>query len=243
MIQEITLVSQQMSINSLPVEKTRQFATIECDENDVVIKNKKRRVAVDIYSDRFRTESTNSSNLVELGSTQPSKFLKSMLSGKCLDIVDEQSFFLMPSEKQLDSYDQLSVAAVRAQDTSTLNDMHKSGKDLYACNRFGESLLHMACRRGFIKVVDFLVRKVAVPTRIRDDYGRTVLHDACWTPEPNFEMMDILLNEEPRLLFVTDKRGHQPLDYVRREHWRIWNEYLIQKQTFLQQVLALHCKK
>jgi hypothetical protein len=43
-------------------------------------------------------------------------------------------------------------------------------------NRFGESLLHMDCRRGFEDTVEFLLDQPEVDVRICDDNGRTILH-------------------------------------------------------------------
>jgi len=48
----------------------------------------------------------------------------------------------------------------------------------------------------------------------------------CWRKEPDFELIDLILNEEPDLLLIADNRGHLPLDYARREHWGLWISYL-----------------
>merc|ERR1712183_78962 len=52
-------------------------------------------------------------------------------------------------------------------------------------NRFGESLLHLACRRGRTDMVRFLVVEMGSPPRdvleTMDDCHKTPLHDACWT--------------------------------------------------------------
>ena len=42
---------------------------------------------------------------------------------------------------------------------------------LLFCNRFGESLLHLACRKALVKVVEFLVNEVEVPVREKYDIG------------------------------------------------------------------------
>ena len=38
-------------------------------------------------------------------------------------------------------------------------------------------------------------------------------------------LVELILNKEPQLLFISDKRGHTPLDYARKEHWETWNRY------------------
>ena len=62
--------------------------------------------------------------------------------------------------------------------------------------------------------------------QVSDDYGRTPLHDACWTPNPNFETISLLLEKDPWLLSITDCRGSTPLGYVRKAHWAVWNGFL-----------------
>jgi len=63
------------------------------------------------------------------------------------------------------------------------------GTNLQCANRFGESLIHMACRRSHRDVVSFLVNEAGVSLRVRDDYGRTPFHDACWRPELDLELI------------------------------------------------------
>ena len=49
-------------------------------------------------------------------------------------------------------------------------------------NRNGESLLHLACRRSTVDVVQFLIHEAQVNMTMTDLYGRTCLHDICWRP-------------------------------------------------------------
>lgn len=92
----------------------------------------------------------------------------------------------------------------------------------------------MACRRGDVEVVRVLVKEFQVRVDVRDDYGRTPLHDACWTTTPNFEVMDILIDAvDPMLLLAEDVRGHTPFDYARREHWELWLRFLKERKERL----------
>eukprot|EP00586_Coscinodiscus_wailesii_P014662 CAMPEP_0172493128 /NCGR_PEP_ID=MMETSP1066-20121228/24478_1 /TAXON_ID=671091 /ORGANISM="Coscinodiscus wailesii, Strain CCMP2513" /LENGTH=308 /DNA_ID=CAMNT_0013263129 /DNA_START=277 /DNA_END=1203 /DNA_ORIENTATION=+ len=150
---------------------------------------------------------------------------------ECLSMND---YFLKPTQEQIDGYTNEVVQAARACDVDALRSMHKSGLTMRLCNRFGESLIHMACRRGNAEMVSFLLDEADVSLRVRDDYGRTPLHDACWTSEPCFDVMKILMKKEPSLLFVSDKRGHTPLQYVRREHWVQWVSFLKDKHIMFE---------
>uniref|UniRef100_A0A7S2IC66 Uncharacterized protein n=1 Tax=Helicotheca tamesis TaxID=374047 RepID=A0A7S2IC66_9STRA len=146
--------------------------------------------------------------------------------------LDLKNFFIERTEEQMETYAQ-AAEAVRSKNFDALRKMHEEGLSLQCSNRFGESLIHMACRRGLTDVVAFLISDAGVSIRVRDDYGRTPLHDACWTCEPNLELMDLLIKECPDLLLIEDKRGHNPFDYVRKEHWGIWNRFLEQRMDLL----------
>mmetsp|Transcript_3224 Transcript_3224/g.7073 ORF Transcript_3224/g.7073 Transcript_3224/m.7073 type:complete len:529 (+) Transcript_3224:307-1893(+) len=129
------------------------------------------------------------------------------------------------TEEEIASYPPTAML-IRNGDFDGLKKAHEAGLNLQAANKFGESLLHIACRRGYDDVATFLVEAANVTIWVRDDFGRTPLHDACWTARPNLELMDLFVRRNPELLLVSDKRGNTPLDYVRREHWDLWRQFL-----------------
>jgi hypothetical protein len=45
---------------------------------------------------------------------------------------------------------------------------------------------------------------------------------AFWTARPSYETVELLLQQDPHLLFLMDTRGNLPLDYVRKEDWETW---------------------
>jgi ankyrin repeat protein len=145
--------------------------------------------------------------------------------------------FTQPSEQEVASYEVSVVSAVRSGNLDALRSLNKNS--LNACNQFGESLLHMACRRGNAAVVQYMVEEAKVNVTVRDDFGRTVLHDAAWTSSPNKPVMEILLRAvHPEMLLAEDVRGHTPFDYARKEHWAEWVEFLSQHQDKLTQSFA-----
>jgi len=105
-------------------------------------------------------------------------------------------------------------------------------------NRFGESLLHLACRRGRTEMVRFLVVEMGSCPRevlsIMDDCHKTPLHDACWTPTPNFELVHLLLEHAPEQVLRKDIRGNTPFDYVRRNDDRLWLRFLWERRHLLE---------
>lgn len=142
------------------------------------------------------------------------------------DALDLEDFFTEYTPEELAAYDGELLRAVRSQDIETLRMFHNSGRPLKCSNTFGESILHLACRRNFTEVVRFLVHEARVTVRIRDDFGRTILHDAAWTCEPNFELIELVVRECPDLLYMSDRRGHTPTAYARQSHWGAWNKFL-----------------
>jgi ankyrin repeat protein len=116
----------------------------------------------------------------------PHTFLLRLLREKGYEL-DEKSisvlpgdFFLEVTEKRIADYDNEVILAIRQGDIEMLRELLHQGKSMQCCNKFGESVLHMACRRGFSDVVSFLLDEAKVSLRVKDDYGRTPFHDACW---------------------------------------------------------------
>jgi Ankyrin repeats (3 copies) len=103
-----------------------------------------------------------------------------------------------------------------------------------SCNKFSESIVHMACRKASFEVAEFILANGG-DSNIVDDYGRTPLHDACWRMEPRFDIVTLLLDSNLELLRIVDIRGSTPLKYVREEHWVQWCAYFYhQKDKYWQ---------
>jgi ankyrin repeat protein len=179
---------------------------------------------------------------VAVDDPSPVKYLKCLFNktdkGRKLILNPSRRPFTMPSHDFTDSYDLEVVRAIRERDLIKLRSMLDEGKSFNASNRFGESLMHMACRQGCLEVVNFLVHEAQVQVNVRDDFGRTALHDACWTTVPNFDVMDVLVKRIPLdMLLSEDLRGHTPFHYARKEHWDDWVTFLRERDIVLLQRL------
>jgi len=150
------------------------------------------------------------------------------------------SFFPSVSDDNLENYTSDLVSAVRSNDLESLRNFHASGRSLSCCNQFGESILHMACRRGFSEISSLLIEEADVSVRIIDDCGRTPLHDALWNKDCKFEIVDRLIRSDPSLLLFSDKRGHTPFSYARKEHWPRWIKFLWCRKEYINE--AIHKK-
>ena len=128
------------------------------------------------------------------------------------------------------------VNAIRANDLATLRRLPNT-VNMNASNNNGESLLHLACRRSNLDTIRFLVLEAKVNLLAQDSLGRTALHDVCWRPTLQVEILDLFLSQcdDPTVLIAPDVRGHTPLDYVRTTEWPQWNAYLASRQSALLQ--------
>lgn len=137
-------------------------------------------------------------------------------------------------------YNPEAARAIRSNDIDTLRQLHEDGETFEGCNRNGETLLHLACRRSDIEIISFLVVEAGVNVDVRDSLGRTVLHDVCWRPRPSFHILELFMKViDPSLLIAEDMRGHTPFDYTRRSDYAAWNQYLSQKRESIELRIAL----
>ena len=143
------------------------------------------------------------------------------------------SYFTEVTEEQLATYTTEVVTAVRTNNLGQLKKLKSDGQPLNCANRFGESILNLSCRRGFEEITEFLLDQPEIDVRIRDDYGRTPLHDACWHPTPQLKICKWILQREPSLFLIKDKRGFTAFQYARPEHWNVWRKFLFENREFL----------
>eukprot|EP00591_Stephanopyxis_turris_P008927 CAMPEP_0195527662 /NCGR_PEP_ID=MMETSP0794_2-20130614/29509_1 /TAXON_ID=515487 /ORGANISM="Stephanopyxis turris, Strain CCMP 815" /LENGTH=453 /DNA_ID=CAMNT_0040658631 /DNA_START=312 /DNA_END=1673 /DNA_ORIENTATION=+ len=137
----------------------------------------------------------------------------------------EGGYYCKPTPHQKASYGTKTLEVVRQNDYKVLDQLLQCGLNSNPCNAFGESLIHMVCRRGKYEALKVLVDHGCI-LQISDDFGRTPLHDACWTTTPCFKIVEKLLDTDVRLLNIVDCRGSTPLAYVTKgENYRKWIEF------------------
>lgn len=212
---------------------------------------------------QYATTSTSSSlpwaSTGELDlSTSPADFVKtillqsgggSILRGEEListasKRLQKDNYFVTYTNEHLEAYTTDMTRAVQGNDIKTLRSLMAAGHSMQASNRFGETMLHTSCRRGFTNMVSFFLHEAKISPRVRDDMGRTPMHDACWSssaPKDMFDMVKILIKAAPEMLLSIDKRGHSPFDYARREFWPQWVAFLNENRVFIVNSLVESC--
>lgn len=140
----------------------------------------------------------------------------------------EGGYYCRPTPLQQASYGSSLSKAIRASDGITVRKMMDAGLSPNPCNQFGESLVHMVCRRGDHKVLRILL-EAGCSVQVTDDYGRTPLHDACWRADPSFDTVQLILDSDKHLVQMMDCRGTAPLAYVKPENYQKWTDFLESK--------------
>jgi Ankyrin repeats (3 copies) len=200
---------------AITITMKRTSDAVVCSERP----RKMQRILMSSLPDRMRAAASTET-------MSPESLLASTTTTTVQSYAAMVDFFQPPTQEEIDAYDHHALAAIRNQDMATLRQYHQQGRPLKCSNKFGESLLHMACRKGMLQVVLFMTQTAHVPLQVCDDYGRSPLHDACWAHTTNFELVDLILTECPDLLYIQDKRGNTPLSYLKQEKWAAWNQYL-----------------
>lgn len=170
---------------------------------------------------------------------RPDQFLQKALA---TDYTSESTFrsdtweqyFTAVTPERIEAHSLVVASAIRKGDLAKLRKLVAKGHRLDGCNKQGESSMHLACRLGRLDVVQFLLEQGNVNVRVRDDCGRTPLHDACWTNQPNFELVYCILEQAPELLFLEDHRGFTALHYVPGCVGKQWCKWIEQHKTWLQ---------
>ena len=222
-----------------------------CNSNAIMVNNNHfdcKSALQQTIGGKFRTIVAELPPTMAPTKLSPEEFLLDLMKQKnsecqLVETLATNGFFLDPTNEEINAYASDVLTAIRSADIEQLRSFHSTGRPLKCSNRFGESLLHLACRKGLLDVVKFLLQEANVPVRVRDDYGRTPLHDACWTTKPNFALIELLIADCPDLLFMKDRRGHTPLAYARKHQWKEWNDFLGGKGDMISQQPVFHVQR
>ena len=204
--------------------------------NDAPPENFASRVFGTWFSKRVGTKiiegpvKTISARVNEAAAESPQTFLDNLLKSRGYSTTVYETikcaYYNKPTSLQLASYDLHLMTVAKSGNAEKLKCMLGAGLSPNPSNSFGESLLHMVCRRGWVDVLHYLVNEHHIDLQIADDHGRHPLHDCCWASEPNFQIAKVLLERDRHLFYMADVRGSLPLCYVPKTHWAAWVEFL-----------------
>jgi hypothetical protein len=209
-----------------------QVALVKATHTPYLAGSKTGAATVAVYIQEDTTSKKASS---QKGKASPHETLTALLEGlvfpqRNFTELDWNRHFLQVMEERIAAYSMELTKAVRAIDLEALKTYPPEA--LNACNVHGESIMNIVCRRDDTALLDYVLSQGA-SLHVRDDYGKTPMHEACWSRDPNFTMLKRLLKEAPELLFAQDRRGFFPLDYVPKDSWKDWNEFLTRQKPSL----------
>jgi len=212
-------------------EAASKKKTYEHTKDSVLSKNKKN---VEQEPKPAETEQQTSAPITE---TVPKKeevestlqeYFDTLLVERGYDIKTYETlstgYYNKASAHQVASYGPRMVQIVKSNDIAALRETLDGGLSANPCNQFGESLLHMICRRGDTDLLTVFIEAGTV-LQVSDDYGRIPLHDACWAAKPAFGVVEQILARDSFMFFMKDRRGAQPLSYVHKDDWAQWRDW------------------
>jgi hypothetical protein len=130
----------------------------------------------------------------------------------------------------IDSYSADLLSAIRKSNIEMVTQLKERGVLMTACNKFCESIIHLACRRSEAHMVNWLLLNGdAESLWMIDDKGRSPLHDAFWRKCPDFSIVEMILDRCSDLLLLKDFRGNAPLEYTQKQDWPAWKRFIENK--------------
>ena len=183
-----TLIKKPIAkTNSSPALLAMDASMQNADENVLPgildLKERMRRTSASyLQSPVYMTETKPETVENPFASTRPDDHLKSILEGFSAASFPSETwhdYFLKMTDEHVEAHTTEVEQAIRNRDYTKMRDMLRQGHTLQTCNKHGESIVHIACRRGTLELVQFLIQEAGLTTQIRDDMGRTPLHDAC----------------------------------------------------------------
>ena len=145
------------------------------------------------------------------------------VTSKCS--ASELGYIKTPTPLQIASFATAVCSANKPGDAHRLKSILQCGLSANPMNKFGDSPFFIVCKRGVTELVQVFI-DCGAEVRIADSFGRTPLHHVAWSNPPNFETAKIILTADPRLLYVMDKHGKTPLDFVAKGHSSDWIKFI-----------------
>lgn len=154
----------------------------------------------------------------------PGKNLKRVKSTESLRILKDTSHLKNKANSNVIGTNVMK--ALQADDVDSFKWFLDKGFSVNYHNKFGETLLHHACRMQAVKCINELMeRKVIV--NVSSVSGRNALHQAVWFKEEiSLGILRLLCGTCPILLVCEDWLGHTPLDNVSPLQWPVVCDFL-----------------
>jgi hypothetical protein len=139
---------------------------------------------------------------------------------------DDSGYDAVPSPLQLASFGTHLVRAVQTSDTALLGTLLQCGLSPNPCNQFRDSVFFdLVIKRSNLVIFECLLQ-YGCDLQVVDGFGRTPLHHCCWASSFCRPIAEAILDRDPVQIFLEDKHGQTPLEYVRTDLHGEWNDFL-----------------
>lgn len=189
--------------------------------------NKRQNRNGNVYTGKFDVSDDDSDD-----DMSPSQIFDKILKDRGHDetySVDSEGteYDVVPSHLQLASYGTYLVWAIHSSNTSLVRELLRCGLSPNPCNQFRDSLLgDLVCKQGKEELYKCFVDEFHADIRVVDGFGRTLLHHCCWAQELCRPIVEDILKRDPIQMFLKDKQGKMPLEYIRTEIYGPWKKFL-----------------
>ena len=141
---------------------------------------------------------------------------------------EETEYDAAPSPLQLASYGTYLVWAVQTSNVELLGKLLDCGLSPNPCNQFRDTILgDLVCKQSNVPIYICFVDEFNADIQVVDGFGRAPLHHCCWSHNLCKEIVTDILQKDPAQIFLKDKHGKTPLDYVRPDTYEDWNAFLL----------------
>lgn len=225
-------VSTKRHLSTPSTSTSLTVATVSSSSEETYVDSEESEPLPLANANRIRKRNQDSPSLSSISlssSSSPHDYLMEQLiqrgySGRLFSSLDS-AYYCRPTPLQQASYGTyITSRTVLEEDNEVLIRMLRAGISPNPCNKYGESLIHTVCRRGHWQALQILLHYGA-SLQVTDDYGRTPLHDACWRSSDlstSFKIVALILSHDPNLIYMVDKRGTPPLEYIPKEQRQEW---------------------
>lgn len=194
----------------------------------------------------FSSPLSSSASFPALGENSPRTRLRSILVShgcpRSPPTAGDAGYATQPSPLQKASHGTALLRAVQRSDTEALVGLLRAGLSPNPCNAHGDSVLQMVAKRSDYSLFRALVVDGGASLRVADSFGRTVLHHAAWADaasDDTFRIVRLVLERcGPEILWLTDKNGIGPFDFLRDEKWDPWAKFLEESQDVLTAIIG-----
>jgi hypothetical protein len=118
----------------------------------------------------------------------PQSYLDALLKSRGYStkryFVHQSAYYNKVTKIQQISYHAHIVDLVKKNDIDELQSLFATGLSTNPSSSHGQGLIHLVCRLGAADVLQVMI-DAGCDIQVSDDYGRTPIHDACWTNYTN----------------------------------------------------------